>query len=134
MMRPPPRSTQSRSSAASDVYKRQLNPLAAQVTAFLPPDETHHHYNLVGGPGGGVRVELHFRVARAILPDLAALDWFWSQAVEATNRAGAPLGFLTLRPEAHLLYLCAHALLPVPYTHLTLTTIFPVEILVVPVL
>ena len=88
-----------------------LNPLAAQVTAFLPPDETHHHYNLVGGPGGGVRVELHFRVARAILPDLAALDWFWSQAVEATNRAGAPLGFLTLRPEAHLLYLCAHALL-----------------------
>ncbi len=88
-----------------------LNPLAAQVTAFLPPDETHHHYNLVGGPGGGVRVELHFRVARAILPDLSALDWFWSQAVEATDRAGAPLGFLTLRPEAHLLYLCAHALL-----------------------
>jgi len=87
------------------------DPLAAQVAAFLPPDETHHHYNLVGGPGGGVRVELHFRVARAILPDLAALDWFWSQAVEATDRQGQPLGFSTLRPEAHLLYLCAHALL-----------------------
>ncbi|MCZ7540503.1 MAG: nucleotidyltransferase family protein [Anaerolineae bacterium] len=87
------------------------DPLGAQVAAFLPPDETHHHYNLVGGPGGGVRVELHFRVARAILPDLAALDWFWSQAMEATDRQGKPLGFSTLRPAAHLLYLCAHALL-----------------------
>lgn len=87
------------------------DPLAALVAPFLPPDETHHHYNLVGGPGGGVRVELHFRVARAILPDLAALDWFWSQAVEATDRQRQPLGFRTLRPEAHLLYLCAHALL-----------------------
>jgi len=85
-------------------------PLAAQVAPFLPPDETHHHYNLVSGPGG-VRVELHFRVARAILPDLAALDWFWSQTMEAADRAGRLLGFRTLRPEAHLLYLCAHALL-----------------------
>ncbi len=87
------------------------DPLGAQVAAFLPPDETHHHYNLVGGPGGGVRVELHFRVARAILPDLDALDWFWSQTHEAADRQGKPLGFSTLRPEAHLLYLCAHALL-----------------------
>lgn len=87
------------------------DPLAARVAAFLPPDETHHHYNLVGGPDGRVRVELHFRLARSILPDLSALDWFWSQTQEATDRTGAPLGFLTLRPEAHLLYLCAHALL-----------------------
>lgn len=87
------------------------DPLAAQTAAFLPPDETHHHYNLVGGPGGGVRVELHFRLAREILPDLAALDWFWSQTQQAVDRTGATLGFKTLRPEAHLLYLCAHALL-----------------------
>src|SRR5690606_11215326 len=85
------------------------DPLTAEVAAFLPPDETHHHYNLVGGPDGGLRVELHFRLARTILPDLDALDWFWAQTQEAMDRANTPLEFLTLRPEAHLLYLCAHA-------------------------
>jgi len=96
---------------ASGYADEPRDPLATEVAAFLLPDETHHHYNLAGGPDGGVRVELHFRVAQAILPDLDALGWFWSQAQEATDRAGARLGFMTLRPEAHLLYLCAHALL-----------------------
>ena len=105
------------------------DPLAAQVAAFLPPDETHHHYNLVGGPGGGVRVELHFRVAQTILPDLAALEWFWSQAAEATDRQGNPLGFQTLRPEAHLLYLCAHALLQHGEAHLGLLHLYDLHLL-----
>jgi len=106
------------------------NPLAAEVAALLPPDETHHHYNLVGGPGGSVRVELHFRIARTILPDLDALNWFWSQTQEATDRAGAPLGFLTLRPEAHLLYLCAHALLQHGEAHIGLLHFYDLHLLV----
>src|SRR5665809_137020 len=36
MIRRPPRSTQSRSSAASDVYKRQLVPLGYAVAGFTP--------------------------------------------------------------------------------------------------
>src|SRR5450756_630522 len=48
MIRRPPRSTQSRSSAASDVYKRQArrrvrNPLALPLSPFLLEREPHLH-------------------------------------------------------------------------------------------
>ena len=45
MIRRPPRSTLDRSSAASDVYKRQFQGLRREMDQFCPPDEfwTHMH-------------------------------------------------------------------------------------------
>lgn len=69
-----------------------------------------HHYHLCGGPGNVVQVELHFRLLGAMdrLLPVARLAWFWehtqAQAVEG-------MSVRVLQPEAHLLYLCAHALM-----------------------
>src|SRR5680860_1743986 len=48
MIRRPPRSTQSRSSAASDVYKRQVHEVAGRVRDFYFDE----HYSTAYGEGG----------------------------------------------------------------------------------
>lgn len=77
-----------------------------------------HHYALQGPEGGKILVELHFRLLGAadrLLPP-AGLEWFWQQTMKVESvrvesvEAGRG-GWSTLRPEAHLLYLAAHALL-----------------------
>lgn len=59
--------------------------------------------------GGAIHLELHWSLLEApsspVAPDLA---WFWTQTM-TIDFGGHPLTIL--RPEAHLLYLCAHALL-----------------------
>jgi hypothetical protein len=62
-----------------------------------------HHYHLVGGVSNTVILEVHFQLlGHELTFPLNQLDWFWTQ-VDKDN------GFQGLRPEANLLYLCAHA-------------------------
>jgi hypothetical protein len=69
-----------------------------------------HHYELHGHLEDLVKLELHFRLIGLgdTLLDPAEMDWFWGQARPA---AWQDLRFSALAPEAHLLYLCAHAIL-----------------------
>jgi hypothetical protein len=72
-----------------------------------------HHYALQGSEGDKLLVELHFRLLGAadrLLP-VQALDWFWQQTMVFGDTGGGEAEMATLRPEAHLLYLAAHALL-----------------------
>lgn len=64
----------------------------------------------VGLPKGGpVRLELHWSLIEAPTSPLAPpVDWFLDQTT-TIDFAGRPL--CILRPEANLLYLCAHAIL-----------------------
>ncbi len=70
-----------------------------------------YHYHLRGGPGNRVLLEVHYRLLSNDdgLLTLPQHDWFWSQRRTLTLADG--FQFDTLTPEAHLLYLCAHALL-----------------------
>lgn len=59
------------------------------------------------GPGKDVKMDLHWSLIDA--PDSSAaaeVDWFLAQRDPLLSRTAR---LLTLRPEAHLLYLCAHA-------------------------
>lgn len=73
-------------------------------------DQARHHEGLVDRTGQ-VNLELHFRLLaptmRAPLED-AQMEWFWEQTGEL-SQAGP--SFRVLKPEASLLYLCAHAVL-----------------------
>ncbi len=64
-------------------------------------------YHLQSTPGSGITLELHYRFPDSLL-SIKHLDWFWGQTqmVEADKFA-----FIGLKPEAHLLYLSAHAIL-----------------------
>ena len=97
----------------------QRNEALAAVEALryvrLPDDlfgDVRHHYHLAGGRANLVHVELHYwllgRDHSELLPE-EQLRWFWSQTQEIECAPGDTL--LTFTPEAHLLYLCAHALL-----------------------
>ncbi|MFH1176074.1 MAG: nucleotidyltransferase family protein [Acidobacteriota bacterium] len=72
--------------------------------------ELIYHYYLIGPPRTPVAFELHYRlspeVARHLSPALEA--WCWEHA-ESRQLAG--LTVQTLKPEAQLAYLCAHAVL-----------------------
>src|SRR5450756_2891122 len=104
MIRRPPRSTQSRSSAASDVYKRQL---AAAVRA-LPT---------TGWTGG------FFGRRDAAMLTLAAAPLPWTAlAGLRTTEVTVAAGVLHL-PGGHRLPAAPD---PVSYTHLTLPTIYSV--------
>ncbi len=68
-----------------------------------------HHYHLRGGTRDSVVLELHFRLLSSdnkLLP-LDKLEWFWTQTTTLQNSSQ----FTVPQPEAHLLYLCAHAIL-----------------------
>ncbi|MBN1967603.1 MAG: nucleotidyltransferase family protein [Anaerolineae bacterium] len=69
-----------------------------------------HHYHLRGGVGGQVILELHCRLLGGddSLLSLEQLAWFWSQT--QTLRLDDGTAFDGLTPEAHLLYLAAHAI------------------------
>jgi hypothetical protein len=78
-----------------------------------PEDEfaqrSSHHYHLRGGPADAAILELHYRLLgkdASLLPP-EQMAWFWQQTQPISPGAGS----MTLNPEAHLLYLCAHALL-----------------------
>jgi hypothetical protein len=68
-----------------------------------------HHYHLRGGINDAVALELHFRLLSTddILLPLDKLGWFWTQTTAIQNKGTYAIPL----PEAHLLYLCAHAIL-----------------------
>ena len=76
-----------------------------------PPEDLWHHYQLMGGVSDAIYLELHYRLLRRggkeLLPEDQP-DWFWSQTQELSKDG---VLFRFLKPEAHLLYLCAHAIL-----------------------
>jgi hypothetical protein len=70
-----------------------------------------HHYQLVGGKSDSVCLELHYRLLgtyRAKLLSEENLAWLIAQRYYVRNGTHE---FLTLKPEMHLLYLCAHIIL-----------------------
>lgn len=68
-----------------------------------------YHFALRGGIADSVLLELHFHLLSAddSLLSQDRLAWFWSQ----TNVIHNGSSMTVLKPEAHLLYLAAHALL-----------------------
>jgi hypothetical protein len=68
-----------------------------------------HEYSLRGGPSDQVALGLHYQLGEyGALGDPKQLSWFWTQK-KTTSCNGTPIS--TLKPEAHLLYMSAHALL-----------------------
>lgn len=77
---------------------------------FQGAHELIHHYHLRGNVAGAVRLELHFRLlgySDRLLP-LEQLSWFWQHTRPWSD---GDVSYTFLQPEAHLLYLCAHAVL-----------------------
>jgi hypothetical protein len=83
-----------------------------------------HHYHLKGGIANNVILEIHFRLLahNDELLSLEGLQWFWGQ--KQNLRLGGGSEFDGLRPEAHLLYLCAHAMLQHGEANLHLLRLF----------
>ena len=69
-----------------------------------------HHYHLASKTLRPLKLELHFRLLGVFdrILTVEDLTWFWHHTIEMDHGSGA---YRTLRPEAHLLYLCGHALL-----------------------
>jgi hypothetical protein len=75
------------------------------------PVELQHHYELYGGATNSVCLEIHFRLLGSIGLELLPweqLNWFWENTSTSSVKGDV---FTLLNPEAHLLYICAHALL-----------------------
>jgi hypothetical protein len=70
-----------------------------------------HHFHLESSVFRPVRLELHFRMLGTMDRLLRVEDqqWFWHHKEELKSATGGTMTVLT--PEAHLLYLCAHAML-----------------------
>ncbi|MCA9883606.1 MAG: nucleotidyltransferase family protein [Anaerolineae bacterium] len=78
---------------------KSLFEVSDPITSEFAYHQQLHHQNL------GVILELHERFPLTILkPENMA--WFWTQKQSLNNSSA-----MTLMPEAHLLYLCAHATL-----------------------
>ena len=91
--------------AAESAGYRSIDPLLFDGT-----EDLKHHYHLRGGISDVLQLELHFRLLGAFDRLLAVeqLDWFWNQTQDVQMNGGS---YTVLRPEAHALYLAAHALL-----------------------
>ncbi len=84
---------------------------AQEMPLLFDGSETlKHHYHLAAQALRPLRLEIHFRLLGVIdrILTVEELAWFWHYSIE-TSRAG--VRFPILAPEAHLLYLCAHAML-----------------------
>lgn len=83
-----------------------LEALAAERPAMLSPDlDIHAVFNL--GPGGLTKLELHWGLIAPAGSSLAPpVDWFIAQRMPEPIAEGELIG---LQPEAHVLYLAAHA-------------------------
>lgn len=71
-----------------------------------------HHYELYGGPSNLVMIELHFALLGYEHKELLSehqLEWFIDQI--QSYKHTSDWHFTALNAEAHLLYLCAHALI-----------------------
>ncbi|MCC6800817.1 MAG: nucleotidyltransferase family protein [Anaerolineae bacterium] len=108
--------------AGYDFYIRDegIRAVDSRLLSFSP---TAHHYCLRGGVGDAVKIELHFRVigSEEVL-SLGKLQWFTQHQQSIILADGTSL--CTLSPEAHLVYLAAHAVLQHGEEHLRLLRYF----------
>ena len=87
--------------------------LPSQQKVLKPADALRlnllHHYTLAGGLNDSVILELHFHLLNIDekLLTREQVAWFWTQTARTHNGSD----FAILQPEAHLLYLSAHAVL-----------------------
>lgn len=90
-------------------------------------DGLKHHYLLYNDRYRPVSLELHYRLLGPLDKLLTVNDqaWFWDHAQTLARKDGADL--VVLRPEAHLLYLCAHALLQHGEADLRLIHLYDVD-------
>jgi hypothetical protein len=73
-------------------------------------NQARHHECLLD-QSGRIRLDLHFRLlVPALLTqmDEGYMEWFWTQTEDLALDGAS---FLSLKPEANLLYLCAHSIL-----------------------
>ena len=85
---------------------RLAESMTGSPAATLKPDQAIHAVFQLG-QGERVKMELHWSLIAPSSSRLAPeLDWFYSRTMLLDTEFGS---FLTLAPEAHLLYLCAHA-------------------------
>ena len=77
---------------------------------FDGTEDLKHHYHLASKTLRPLKLELHFRLLGAFdrILTVEQLGWFWHHTIDM-DRAGSACR--ALGPEAHLLYLCGHALL-----------------------
>jgi hypothetical protein len=97
---------------------------------FAAPETVQHHDHLLGGPQAKVSLEIHSRLSGPegnwLFP-AQGLAWFWEQ----TEELGTPEEpFTILKPEAHLLYLCAHAILQHGEANLKLLRLLDLHLLI----
>src|SRR5665811_2579874 len=127
MIRRPPRSTRVRSSAASDVYKRQLT---AEITGvILNPtwtvpssiSKTEISAHMRKDPGYLARMHMEVLDAHDVPIDPRSVDWSGARTPNFTVRQQSgtfnALGAVKIdMPNPYSVYM------PVSYTHLTLPT------------
>jgi hypothetical protein len=82
----------------------------AHPVVFQGLHEMSHHYHLRGHLRNAVALEIHYHLLGACdkVLTLEQLEWFWRHTRQCCAN---DLLFTTLEPAAHLLYLCAHAML-----------------------
>lgn len=122
---------------ASEHIDKAVNVL--KTLGYIEPDvfvsevarKKTHHYHFLGGPNNKVSVELHFGLLGAERERLLSthhLQWFLNKTktIPRLNK----WTFNTLTPEAHLLYLCAHALIQHGEHELILRHLLDVHLLI----
>lgn|GEM_PF-3180967 len=103
---PPERFEQARGILENMGYQHSTD-----ATITLPPEfaaKKQRHILLKGGAGNQVSLELHWYLLTPMILSVEQLDWFWGQTHEIEIKGHT---ITTLKTEAHLLYLCAHAML-----------------------
>ena len=101
------------------------------LQVIAPPEDLQHHYHLMGGVDSAICLELHYRLVgleREALLTGEQLTWFWNQTQELSHDGTR---FTCLKPEAHLIYLCAHAILRHGEGDLHLLRYFDLHLLVI---
>lgn len=97
---------------------------------FTQPAMPDKHYHLMGGKGGAVHLELHHYLIDHDENNpnpIKQMEWFWGQT--QTAKLG-DRNFLVFRPEVHLLYLCAHAILQHPEAYPRLFWFYDIHLMV----
>ena len=94
------------------------------------PVDLQHHYVLSRHVANKICIELHYRLLGSdgieLLP-WEQLDWFWEN-MYIWNGKGTKITLL--KPEAHLLYLCAHALIQHGEANTSLFRYFDLHLLI----
>lgn len=115
-----------REAALASAHKLGYRKLQPDPTKHF--DTVFHHYSLRGNVSDLVSLEIHYRLLYGDdrILSLRELEWFWAQKLTRVVD-GMPVNYL--RPEAHLLYLCAHAILQHGEVYFYLLRYFDIHLL-----